>query len=207
MHVADETKRDLLRYDEAEARLRARGPLSPPRVALVDEFVALLRAEGRASVVEFGSGPGGDGERFVAAGCVYVGIDLAFGNAQLAAERGVTVVQADLAALPIRSHTFAAGWSMSTLMHLPAHQVPAAAAQMRTALRPGAPLVVGMWGGNDVDIVGERGIEGQRRPFSLRSHDHNAELLAAAGVIEWSTTWDLDATAWPYHVFRLRTPG
>lgn len=202
--MADETTRDLRAYYEAEARLRLRGELSARRVTLIDGFVELLRTERRTSVVEFGAGPGADGERFTAAGRSYVGVDLAHGNGRLAAARGVHVVQGDVAALPLRTGAFDAGWSMSTLMHLPADRVPVAARQMAAVLRPGAPLLVGLWGGDGTDLIGEGRIEGQRRLFSLRTFERNAELLSAAGPIEWASTWDLAPDEWPYHVFRIR---
>jgi SAM-dependent methyltransferase len=196
--------RDLRSYYEAEARLRVRAALSEQRIALIEDFITLLQSENRRSVVDFGAGPGHDGERFVGAGHTYVGVDLAHGNALLAAERNVTVVQAHLAALPFKSDSFEAGWSMSTLMHFPETEVPAAMRAMSETLQPGAPFLVGVWGGDDGDVISDSGIEGHRRFFSLRSHEQNGELLTAGGAIEWSTTWNFGAGEWAYHLFRLR---
>jgi len=178
--------------------------LSERRVAVVDEFLSLMQAERRRSVVEFGAGPGLDGARFVDAGHRYVGVDLAHGNALLAAERNVTVVQADIAALPFAPGAFDAGWSMSTLMHVPEADVSATVSELVRLLRPGAPLFVGLWGGDQGQIVSEQGVDGQRRMFSLRSPGRNRELLAASAPIEWSTTWDLGPDHWSYQLFRLR---
>lgn len=200
----DDIGRDLRSYYEAEARARTRTVLSERRVAVVDEFLSLMQAERRRSVVEFGAGPGLDGARFVDAGHRYVGVDLAHGNALLAAERNVTVVQADIAALPFAPGAFDAGWSMSTLMHVPEADVSATVSELVRLLRPGAPLFVGLWGGDQGQIVSEQGVEGQRRMFSLRSPGRNRELLAASAPIEWSTTWDLGPDHWSYQLFRLR---
>lgn len=69
-------------------------------------------------MADFGSGPGRDGEALQAAGHRFVGIDLAHGNAVLGHRCGLRVVPGSLVAIPIRSSSFDAGWSMSTLMHL-----------------------------------------------------------------------------------------
>lgn len=115
----DSVQQSLRAYYEEEARLRLRKPVTGRRVELRDEFLTLLRAEGRRSVVDFGAGPGRDGEALVIEGLDYVGLDLANANGVLAAERGITVVQGSVDAPPIRAESFDAGWSMSTLMHIP----------------------------------------------------------------------------------------
>ena len=153
----------------------------------------------------FRPGPGLDDEQFVAGGLRYIGIDLAFGNAHLAAERGLTVLQADLSAVPIRSAAFDGGWSMSTLMHVPTDHVKTVVRQMAEVLRPGAPLLVGLWGGRQRDIVSEQGVHGQRRLFSMHTFERNLELLAHGGEVEWTTTWVSGDGDWQYQVFRLRS--
>lgn len=112
----DSVQQNLRAYYEEEARLRLRKPVTGRRVELRDEFLTPLRAERRRSVVDFGAGPGRDGEAFVTAGLDFVGLDLAHANGVLAAERGITVVQGPVDAPPCRAEFFDAGWSISTLM-------------------------------------------------------------------------------------------
>jgi SAM-dependent methyltransferase len=200
----DVARQNLRAYYEEEARLRLRKPVAGSRVELRDDFVTLLNAESRQSVVDFGAGPGRDGEAFVAAGLDFVGLDLAHANTVLAAERGVSVVQGSIDAPPFRQGTFDAGWSMSTLMHIPTDDVPETLTAMIKSLRPGAPLFVGVWGGDQGDIIGEFGLDGHQRFFSLRPLDVNLELFAACGEVERATTWDLGPDEWQYQVFQLR---
>ena len=87
---------DLADYYEKEAQLRKRGRPREPRVRLQDEYIELLRAEGRSTVVDFGAGPGQDGDRFRAAGFGYLGLDLAHGNGLLAAERDLVTIQGSI---------------------------------------------------------------------------------------------------------------
>jgi SAM-dependent methyltransferase len=193
----------LREYYEEEARLRLRVPVTGRRVELRDQFLALLQSEGRKSVVDFGSGPGRDGEVFVAAGLHYVGLDLAHSNGVLAAERGVHVVQGSISTPPFRPHSFDAGWSMSTLMHLPEDEAALAVLAMTQSLCVGAPLFIGLWGGDKGDFVSEFGIDGQSRLFCLRHFDVNLGIVAAHAEVTSAEAWET-VDGWQYQVFQLR---
>jgi len=198
----------LRNYYEEEARQGTRTrPPAGRRLALRDEFIGQLQAEGRRNVVDLGAGPGRDASGFLDAGISYVGLDLAHGNSVSAAERNVTVVHGSLTAPPLRPASFDAGWSMSTLMHFPEAHVPTALAAMVTVLAPGAPLVVAQWGGSLGDLVDDTELPGQQRLFSLRSFERNCELIAAAGALEHKDLWhDVGPEGWEYHVVRVRLP-
>lgn len=200
----DSPQAKLRAYYEEEARLRVRTPVTGRRVELRDEFLSLLHAERRRSVVDFGAGPGRDGEAFVAAGVDVVGLDLAHANCVLGAERGVVIVQGSVDAPPFRVGCFDAGWSMSTLMHFPEDEVPGILSAMIAPLCPGAPLFIGLWGGDQGDLVSEVGLAGHQRFFGLRPFHVNHMLVAACAAVEQASTWDIGGDKWEYHVFRLR---
>ena len=202
--VSDELA-DLRSYYEREAELRSRRTLRGTRLGIRDDFLGLLADEGRSSVLDAGAGPGLDGRAFVAAGHRFVGVDLAGGNGRLAAEVGVTVIQGSITDLPIRPRSFDAGWSFSTLMHLPGPQAARAIVQLAAALRPGAPIMVGLWGREvEESIVDEAVLPGQRRPFRLRSFERNRELMTAGAEVERAERLEALSESWDYHVFRLR---
>ncbi len=203
-----DVRADLRSYYEEEARLGLRLGCPPRgrRAEFGQEFLALLEREGRHSVLDLGAGPARDGQAFVDAGHHYVGLDLAHGNATLAARAGMTVVHGSIAAPPLRPQSFDAGWSMSTLMHIPEDEVTLTLAAMVTPLRPGSPLAVGLWGG-DLGEVNDSSIDGQRRHFSLRPFAHNQALLATCGSIEQASLWDIGPDDWEYHIFLVRPGG
>ncbi|MCP3988061.1 MAG: methyltransferase domain-containing protein [Actinomycetia bacterium] len=196
---------DLRSYYEEEARLGLRlgRPPKGPRAEFLQEFLTLLEQEKRHSVLDFGAGPARDGQAFVDAGHPYVGLDLAHGNGILAAEAGISVIQGSIAAPPFRPGSFDAGWSMSTLMHIPEDDTAATLAAMATPLRPGAPLAVGLWGG-ELGEVNETNLAGHRRLFSLRPFASNQEILATCGSIERASLWDIGPAGWEYHTFVVR---
>lgn len=197
-------KADLRSYYEREAELGHRSAVGPNRLRARNEFIERLKTEGRDHVVDFGAGPGIDVEGFVGAGIACVGLDLAVGNAKLAAGRGLQVIASSIAAPPLRTASFDAGWSMSTFMHVPEAQASGVARAMAMPLAAGAPLMVGLWGGARRDEISTAHIEGERRLFSMRPLGLNRELLRAAGTIEHSETWDVGPDNWEYQLFLIR---
>ena len=196
--------RETRAYYEAEAEQGLRtAPTSGLRVEVHEQFSKLLLREGRSSVIDFGAGPGHEGEAFRSARFRYVGLDLAVGKGVLAAGHGLHVIAADVVAPPIRPHSFDAGWSMSVLMHLPADRAGLAAHAMTETLAPGAPMWIGVWGG-DGSVAYDATIEGHRRPYYGRSLQHNAELFGRAAIIEDVDLHELGAGE--YQIFRLRAP-
>ena len=205
--AVDPIRRELRDYYEAEAAASTRGPAAGRRVAAAAAFAEMLRAEGRTRVLDVGAGPGTDASAFAEAGLTYVGIDLAVGNAHLARERGHAVIAASLFDLPFRSACFDAGWSMSTLMHVPADEFEVAMRAVLVPLRPGALLGIGMWGGADHEFRTTPGPDGTRRLFSLRTAADNRARLAAHGAIEQWEVWDAGPEDWEYHLAVIRLPS
>ncbi|MGB3734507.1 MAG: class I SAM-dependent methyltransferase [Ilumatobacter sp.] len=203
----DRVRADLARFYEHEATNRLRGRPSGWRVAWLAEFADSIRAEGRRSVIDVGAGPATDAPAFLDAGVEYVGIDLAVANGVLANESGATVVAASLFDLPFPDASFGSGWSMSTLMHVPTNEVADAMRSICRVLVPGAPLMIGQWGGTLGDIDSDHTVPGLPRLFSLRSADTNRELLGRHGSIERWEIRDAGPDGWEYHAAVLRVPG
>lgn len=196
-------------YYEQEAVERARPALRPNRIGLRNDFIDLLAAEGRRSVVDFGAGPGRDVAGFREAGLRAVGIDLAVANATLAAasHKGSPVIPGSILAPPIRCGSFDAGWSISTLMHLDRVQADRALEAMTATLKPGAPFLIGVWGGDDEYRVDDDTIADRSRPFHLRSPETNRSLIGRWGDIEAESISDESVSGQYYQVYRLRLPS
>jgi len=198
------SRAELRSYYEAEAEQGSRGPLSGKRVVWRDEFIERLQSEGRSSVVDFGAGPGFDVAAFCECGLQAIGLDLAVGNAVLARQSDRTVLPADIAAPPLRTRSFDAAWSMSTIMHLPDEQATQALAAMVASTVPGAPIRVGVWGGNGEVRIDEQ-IPGERRPFYGRTVEANSALFDSIATIESVVEHPIGPNG--YQVFDLRTPA
>lgn len=205
--MTDPATRSLREYYEYEAAAGTRGAVSGRRVDAVTAFATLLAYEGRSTVLDIGAGPGTDADVFAAAGVAYTGVDLAVGNGQLARDRGHRVVAGSLFDLPFRDVSQSAGWSMSTLMHVPLDRFDRAMSGLLRPMKRGAPVGIGMWGGVERDVMSEPDERGTRRLFSLRSADRNRTLLEGHGAVERFDVWDVGPVDWEYHYAILRAPG
>jgi SAM-dependent methyltransferase len=195
---------DLATYYDQDAIRRAGRDLDPERIARRTEFLALLRAEGRRTVLEIGTGPGRDALAFLAAGLEVTGIDLSAEHVRLARELGVDAHQASVLRMPFAGRSFSAGWTMSTLLHIPDAQFDAALDAIVARLEDGAPLAVGLWGGRDQEGVSERDTLDPPRFFSRRSHERIQAMLGRAGRLERFQTWGDSAGGWQYQWALLR---
>lgn len=189
MLYVDRLAEDLAAYYDQDAADRAERGLDPQRVARRDEFVALLRAEGRRTLLEIGTGPGRDAAAFLAAGFEVAGVDLSREHVRLARQLGVDAYQASVLAMPFPERSFDAGWTMSTLLHVPDAQFAAALDAVAARLVDGAPLAVGLWGGHDQEGRSDRDRIEPRRFFSFRSHQRIQQLLGRVGPVERFDTW------------------
>lgn len=201
----DSLRHDLTAYYDQDAPIRAGRPLSPIRLGFQQRFVDLLAAERRHRVVDFGCGPGRDSQAFVEAGHPTTGLDLSAEHFRHATTTGFDRLQASLLHPPLRPGSFDAGWSMSTLVHVPDDRFDEAMSAIRYVLQPGAPLGLGMWGGGDHEGPSVEDTISPPRFFSRRSHDRVNVMLAAHGEIEVSEIIDpLDRPDWQYQFAILR---
>ena len=196
---------DLAAYYDQEAGERAERELQPQRVEHRTAFLDLLVAEGRQRVVEVGTGPGVDGQAFLARGLAVSGVDLSAEHVRRARAAGVDAVVGSVLDLPYADGSFDAGWTMSTLLHVPDSHLDAALSEIVRVLAPGAPLAVGVWGGLDREGPGDPDRFDPPRFFSLRSHERwRAALERHASVAEWDT-WAPEGQSWTYQWAVLRT--
>jgi len=206
----DAVDADLVAFYEEEAASGRRAEPSGRRTVGRRRFIELAIREKRRSVLELGCGPGHEGLAFTAAGLDYIGIDLAVGNSRLARKIDTTVIPGSLYAPPFRPESFDACWRMSTLMHVPLARFDEAMAAILEPLRVGAPLGIGLWGssdGNDREIVSEREGSSTQRLFSLRTAEHNRDLLARHATVEDFEIWDVGPDNWEYHFAIVRRTG
>lgn len=191
---------DLMR-DYYDGELPTRAGLAPGsrRSQRLEDFVDACQRRQLNSVLEVGSGAGHDGKVISAAGIGYTGADLSAVGVGLCSELGLRAVQASATALPFRDRVFDAGWTMSTLMHLPGEDIVVALAELGRVIRPGGLLEVGVWG---AEKVGTR-IDDRGRYFRQRTDDQMRVLCAHVGEVVAFATWDYLAGGGHYQWARV----
>jgi len=177
-------KASLIRSYDNDASARNERTLPDERVRLRQQFVALLRAENRTKLIEFGAGAGQDAGELIAAGLDVVAMDLSPENVARCRARGIDARVGDFYALDFPDGSFEAGWAMSTLLHVPNDDFDQVLAELIRVLEPGAPLAIGLWGGADTEGVMEDDWADPKRFFSMRSDPHLRKILERRVVIE-----------------------
>jgi SAM-dependent methyltransferase len=198
-------ERDLVTYYDNETHERAGRELPAERVARRGAYLEQLRAEGRRSVIEVGTGPGRDGTALAQAGLDYTGVDLAPASVAVCRALGLDVQVASVLDLPFADGTFDAGWTMSTLLHVADADLDAALAEIVRVLRRAAPLAVGLWGGHDFEELHGEPVHGPARFFSFRSDEKVRAALGRHGTVERWETWP-GSSELRYQFAVLRTP-
>ena len=197
--MLDRLKSDLVDYYDAHAADRSTAHVRPDRTDARRRFVAELDRSDVRGLVDVGAGAGQDAAAFVAVGLDVVAVDLSFEHCCWSRVRGARSVRADVYRLPFRSGSIEAVWSASTLMHLPADDVPDVLTEIRRTLRPEAPAMLGVWTGADQEF--EQVVGTHRRFYSMRSASFWLGLYRdrGFGVLEsWvdTTSGDDDSYLW-----------
>ncbi|KIS28438.1 SAM-dependent methyltransferase [Arthrobacter sp. SPG23] len=163
--------------------------MTPQRVRQRAAFIARLKAEGRHGVLEIGTGPGLDGLSFVQAGIHYTGVDLSEEQVRIATAKGLNVSVASARNLPFADGVFPALWTMSTLLHIPNTDIDDVVGELVRVAAPGAPIAVGLWSGDDEEVLNPEDVIQPPRFFSRRSDPALQRIFGRHGEVEEFVTW------------------
>ncbi|MGW9413145.1 class I SAM-dependent methyltransferase [Arthrobacter cupressi] len=188
-HETGNYEADLATYYNREAAARDARPLTPRRVACRDWFISFLKSEHRHSLLELGCGSGIDGLGFVQAGLHYCGVDLSEESVRLARAKSLEASVASGRSLPFADAAFPAAWTMSTLLHVPNSAIDDVVRELVRVTAPGAPIAVGLWSGDDEEVLNPEDDIEPRRFFSRRSDAAVQEIFGRHGKVEHFETW------------------
>ncbi|MFJ6538735.1 class I SAM-dependent methyltransferase [Paenarthrobacter sp. NPDC091711] len=180
---------DLAVYYNRHAAVRNTRSLTPHRIERREWFVRLLKSEHRHSLVELGCGTGVEGLEFVRAGIHYTGVDLSPESVHVACSAGLDASVASGRSLPFPDSVFDAAWTMSTLLHVPNSGIRDVVRELVRVTAPGAPIAVGLWSGEDCEVLNPEDLEEPQRFFSRRSDDTVHRIFGEHGSVEHFQTW------------------
>jgi SAM-dependent methyltransferase len=133
-----------------------------------------------ARLLEVGAGTGQDSEFFQREGLSVVAADLSPAMVEHCRAKGVEAHVMDFLHLAFPAGSFDAVFAMNCLLHVPNRDLPDVLTAIRTVLRPGGHLFIGVYGGAETS---EGPIDGDEhvppRFFSWRTDER---LLAFAGA-------------------------
>lgn len=137
---------DLVAYYDSEVRARAETELPRPRIVHRTAFTDLVkvRRSGHCLGDRIGAWARWSGVRGCGAGvhrCDPSPVAVAYCRSL-----GLQAAVGSVLHLPFRRASFDAGWTMSTLLHIGDDFLDHALREIARVLRPGAPVVIGLWG-------------------------------------------------------------
>ncbi len=179
---------DLAAFYDRQAPVRNTRALTPHRVRCREWFIRLLKTEHRHSLFEL-CGTGIEGVEFVRAGLHYTGVDLCSESVHVACSAGLEASVASGRNLPFKASVFDAVWTMSTLLHVPNSGIHDVVRELVRVAAPGAPIAVGLWSGEDCEVLNPEDLDEPRRFFSRRSDDTVRRIFGEHGSIEHFRTW------------------
>jgi SAM-dependent methyltransferase len=190
-----------LRYDDVLPDLRAfydgavkdRDARAKQQFKLDERAVFLDRlwiAQAR-SLLEIGAGTGQDSVFFADAGLDVTAVDLSPEMVRKCREKGLSAAVRDVKHLDFPPESFDAVYTLNCLLHVPNADLPEALSAIRTVLRPGGLLFVGLWGGESSEGVRPDDEQEPKRFFSFRSDEELFGYLSRSfEVVDFHTISD-----------------
>jgi cyclopropane fatty-acyl-phospholipid synthase-like methyltransferase len=146
------TIKDQLRkaYDkDAERRSGTKKTREDWKLKIRQQFIDLLKAENKASVLELGAGTGFYSLFFKENGFKVLATDLSQGMVNKCKELGLEAQILDLYDVSTLTDNFDSIFSMSVLMHVPKQDLPVVLKNLASKLNSGGVLFIGLYGGVD----------------------------------------------------------
>ena len=189
-----------------DADVERRDAMTPAawRTDVIDRFADQLRNEGAETVIELGCGTGQLAAHIQAAGLQVRAVDLSPGNVAATAARGVAAVEADFADLPFRDAAFDGAFAIHSLIHVPNEELPAVFTEIRRVLKPDAPLLMVVWGGERHEGTFDHEWLNPPRYFSFYTHDQARNLDTPGFVMEDFSTFPVEESDMDVQVITLR---
>ena len=129
------------------------GRLTPWKVATRADFLSLLQAEGKRSLLEIGGGPGHFAAFFRDAALDVVMTDLSPAMVRLAQAKGLDARVMDFLNLDFLPAAFDAVFALNCLLHVPSADLPRVLAAIHRVLRPGGLFFYGVYGGHSFEGI------------------------------------------------------
>lgn len=171
-----------LAYGNKQAEQRDHDGKEAWKVAERQEFLALLRREGKKTLLEVGAGTGTDSLFFQEQGLEVVCSDLSPAMVRLCREKGLQAYEKDFLSLDFPSASFDAIYALNCLLHVPTGDLPSVLQKLRDMLRPGGLFFLGVYGGFEYE--GWHKDDGHDRPRFFAWHTNEFMRDAVAPYFE-----------------------
>lgn len=149
----DQILADLRASYDATAAERDAGQRADWKVHERAAYLALLRREKRRTLLELGAGPGVDAAYFQTQGLDVTAVDNSPEMVRFCRDKGLRAHVMSMTRLDFPAATFDAAYALNSLLHVPHDRFTAVLDGIGRVLRPGAPFLLGQYGGQNFEGV------------------------------------------------------
>ena len=174
----DEVINSLRQAYDRSAEEREAGGLPDWKIAERAAFLALLKAEGKRTLLEIGGGPGHFAAFFRDAGLDVVMTDLSPAMVRLAQAKGLDAWVMDFLSLDFTPASFDAVFALNCLLHVPSADLPRVLSAVHGLLRPGGLFFYGVYGGYAFEGTWPDDEHEPRRYFTFYPDDELRRLVS-----------------------------
>lgn len=152
--------------------------LRPWQAAQRDQFLALLQADQKQSLLDLGAGTGFDSRFFADHGFSVLAIDFSPEMVRISREQGIATLELDFFNLHQVEQQFDAVWAMNALIHVEKQNLSLILQQIRQILKPNGLFFLSVYGGYDFEGVFENDLFTPARYFSFYTDENLKTVLA-----------------------------
>ncbi len=172
-----ELRNDLRKAYGRKAPERESYPIADWKVKVRQDFLALLQAEHKHTLLELGAGPGRDARFFQDNGLRVTCIDLSPETIELCRQKGLEAQVMDFGDLRFAAESFEAVYALNCLLHLPRPELPLVLQSINTILKPAGLFYLGVYGGYDHEGVWQDDAYEPKRFFSFFTDEHLQQVV------------------------------
>ncbi len=149
----------------------------PWKLAEREAFLNRVLGDGGGRLLEIGAGPGHDSAFFAAHGLQVVATDLSPAMVGFCRQKGLDAHVMDFLHLDFPAGSFDAVYALNCLLHVPNADLPEVLAAVRSVLRPGGWLFMGVYGGDGNEGPAEDDRHEPPRFFSWRTDEQIQDFV------------------------------
>lgn len=148
------------------------------KIRVRQDFLTILQAEEKLTLLELGAGPGRDARFLQDNGLQVTCVDLSPEMVELCQQKGLSAQVMDFGNLRFAPESFEAVYALNCLLHLPKHELPLVLRSINTILKPTGLFYLGVYGGFDHEGIWQDDTYEPKRFFSFFTDEHLQQVAA-----------------------------
>jgi len=191
-------------YSRESAGERDQAKKEDWKLAERQQFLDILKREGKKTLLEVGAGTGSDGLFFQENGLRVVCTDLSPAMIELCREKGLEAYVMDFLSLDFPPSSFDSLYALNCLLHVPTNDLSKVLEKLQSLLCPGGLFFLGVYGGNREEGVHENDWHQPPRFFAHHTDEFMKQAVTSFFELISFKTIPLKNPAWHSQVMVLR---